>query len=123
MLYLISIMCTKIAILMLYVQLFGVRKAFRYGCFAMMGVVASYCVIFFFIEAFNCNPVEKVWHSLTYTGEFKCFNNSMVEFVIGGFNIATDLIIFLLPLPIIVNLQLNAKRKLGLLVVFGTGVL
>ncbi|KAL9100069.1 MAG: hypothetical protein Q9163_004510 [Psora crenata] len=46
----------------------------------------------------------------------------MVEFVIGGFNIATDLIILVMPVPIILNLQLERRRKLGLLVVFGTGV-
>jgi hypothetical protein len=123
MLYLISIMCTKIAILLLYVQLFGVRRPFRYLCFAMMGIVALYCVIFFFIEAFNCNPVEKVWHTLTYKGEFSCFDNSMVEFVIGGFNIATDVIILVMPVPIILNLHMDPRRKLGLLVVFSTGIL
>lgn len=123
MLYLISVMCTKIAILLLYVQLFGVRRPFRYLCFVMMGIVASYCVIFFFIEAFNCNPVEKVWHELTYIGKFSCFDNSMVEFVIGGFNIATDTIILVMPVPIILKLQMDRKRKLGLLLLFSTGVL
>ena len=88
-----------------------------------MGVVFSYCVIFFFIEAFNCNPVEKVWHNLTYAGPFTCFDNSMIEFVIGGFNIGTDFIILLLPIPIILHLQMDPKRKMGLFVVFGTGVL
>ena len=88
-----------------------------------MGIVASYCVIFFFIEAFNCNPVGKVWHELTYTGKFSCFDNSMVEFVIGGFNIATDTIILVMPVPIILNLQMDRKRKLGLLLLFSTGVL
>lgn len=123
MLYLLSIMCTKIAILLLYVQLFGIKRPFRYLCFAMMGVVASYCIIFFFIEAFNCNPVTKVWHSLTYKGKFSCFDNSMVEFVIGGFNIATDLIILVMPVPIILNLKMDLKRRLGLLVIFSTGIL
>lgn len=88
-----------------------------------MGIVASYCVIFFFIEAFNCNPVEKVWHGLTYTGKFSCFDNSMVEFVIGGFNIATDTIVLVMPVPIILNLQMDRKRKLGLLLLFSTGAL
>ena len=88
-----------------------------------MGAVVSYCTIFFFIEAFNCNPVEKVWHSLTYTGSFHCFDNSMVEFVIGGFNIGTDLIILVMPFPLILQLQMSYKRKVGLVFVFGTGIL
>ncbi|KAL8719756.1 MAG: hypothetical protein Q9225_003272 [Loekoesia sp. 1 TL-2023] len=122
MLYLVSIMCTKIAILMLYIQVFGIKKRFRYLCFSMMAVVVFYCTIFFFIEAFNCNPVEKVWHSLTYTGKFTCFDNTHIERVIGGFNIATDFIILVLPIPLILRLQLDPRRKLGLAIIFGTGV-
>ncbi|KAL8917289.1 MAG: hypothetical protein Q9172_005915 [Xanthocarpia lactea] len=122
MFYLISIMSTKIAILLLYNSLFGVKRWFRYLCYGMMVVVTSYCVIFFFIEAFNCNPVEKTWHALTYTGPAKCFDNSMVQFVIGGFNIATDLIILVMPMPIILKLNTDSKRKIGLLVIFSTGI-
>ncbi len=47
----------------------------------------------------------------------------MVEFVIGGFNIATDVIILVMPVPIILNLHMDPRRKLGLLVVFSTGIL
>ena len=123
MIYLISIMCIKLAILMLYVQVFRVKTRFRYLCFAMMAVVFSYCTIFFFIEAFNCNPVKKEWHVLTYQGPYTCFDNNMVEFVIGGFNIGTDLIILLMPIPLILGLQVDSRRRLGLLAIFGTGVL
>ncbi|KAL8861937.1 MAG: hypothetical protein Q9178_001807 [Gyalolechia marmorata] len=122
MLYLISIMSTKMAILLLYKSLFGIKRSFRYLCYGMMVVVTSYCVIFFFIEAFNCNPVQKTWHALTYTGPAKCFDNSMVQFVIGGFNIATDLIILVMPMPIILKLNTDLKRKIGLLVIFSTGI-
>lgn len=123
MLYLVGIMCTKLAIMLLYLQLFRINRVFRYLCFTMMGFVISYCVIFFFIEAFNCNPVAKVWHGLTYVGKYSCFDNSMVEFVIGGFNISTDFVILVMPVPLILGLQLDLKHKLGLLVVFATGIL
>lgn len=123
MLYLISIMATKIAILLLYKTLFGIKRSFRYLCYGMMVIVTSYCVIFFFIEAFNCNPVAKTWHALTFTGPAKCFDNSMIQFVIGGFNIATDFIILIMPMPIILDLNMDSKRKIGLLVIFSTGIL
>ena len=116
-------MCTKLAILLLYLNLFHVKKGFRYLCYAMMAFVVCYCVIFFFIEIFDCNPVEKVWHSLTYTGKATCFDYNMIEFVIGGFNIGTDVMIFILPVPMVLQLKMDVKRKVGLLVVFSTGVL
>ncbi|KAL8911248.1 MAG: hypothetical protein Q9171_003546 [Xanthocarpia ochracea] len=122
MLYLISMMSTKIAILLLYKILFQHTRSTRYLCYGMMFVVTSSCVIFFFIEAFNCNPVQKTWHALTYTGPAKCFDNTMVQFVIGGFNIATDLIILVMPIPHILSLDIKTKTKFGLLVIFSPGI-
>ncbi|KAL8929542.1 MAG: hypothetical protein Q9208_001211 [Pyrenodesmia sp. 3 TL-2023] len=123
MLYLISIMSTKIAILLLYKALFGIKRSFRYLCYGMMAIVISYCLIFFFILAFNCNPVQKTWHVQTFKGPAKCFAATTVQFVIGGFNIATDLVILVMPMPIILHLQMDLKRKIGLLVIFSTGIL
>lgn len=123
MLYLISIMSTKIAILLLYKALFGIKRSFRYLCYGMMVIVTSYSVIFFFILAFNCNPVRATWHVVTFEGPAKCFPATTVQFVIGGFNIATDLVILIMPIPIILQLQLDSKRKIGLLVIFSTGIL
>ena len=123
MLYLIAIMCTKLSILLLYLQLFRINRSFRYLCFGTMGFVVVYCVTFFFIEAFNCDPVVKVWHELSYVGPYKCFDNSMVEMVIGGFNIGTDLFILVMPIPLILGLQMDKKRKIGLLAIFATGIL
>ena len=122
MIYLISVMCTKLAILMLYVQVFRVKTRFRYLCFAMVAVVCLSCTILFFIEAFNCNPVKE-WYVLTYTEYYTCFDNNMVEFVIGGFNIGTDLFMLLMSIPLILGLQVDSRRKLGLLVIFSTRVL
>ena len=52
-----------------------------------------------------------------------CIPIIQVTTAIGGLNIATDLIIFIMPLPVIYRLQLNPKQKRGLLAVFATGAL
>ncbi|KAL9632398.1 MAG: hypothetical protein Q9204_003812 [Flavoplaca sp. TL-2023a] len=122
MLYLISMMSTKIAILLLYKALFGVKRSFRYLCYGMMAIVTSYCVIFFFILAFHCNPVQKAWQIITFRGPSKCFGIGTIQIVIGGFNIVTDFIILIMPMPIILGLNMDWKRKIGLLVIFGTGI-
>lgn len=38
-------------------------------------------------------------------------------------NIVTDIYVLILPIPRVLNLQLNIKRKLGLLLVFAGGLL
>ncbi|KAL8647916.1 MAG: hypothetical protein Q9210_005279, partial [Variospora velana] len=116
-------MSTKIAILLLYKALFGVKRSFRYLCYGMMVIVTAYCVIFFFIIAFNCNPVRKTWHTLSYCGPSKCLARTVIQFIIGGFNIATDFFILIMPMPIILHLKMDSNRKIGLLVIFGTGII
>ncbi|KAL8892184.1 MAG: hypothetical protein Q9192_005645 [Flavoplaca navasiana] len=115
-------MSTKIAILLLYKALFGVKRSFRYLCYGMMAIITSYCVIFFFILAFHCNPVQKAWQIITFRGPSKCFGIGTIQIVIGGFNIVTDFIILIMPMRIILGLNLDRKRKIGLLVIFGTGI-
>lgn len=123
MIYLLAIMCTKIAILLLYLQIFRVEKTFRYLCYTMIAFVSSYCITFFFLQAFSCNPVAKVWHSLTFVGKYSCIDYSKMDFVIGGFNIGTDFVILVMPFPLIWNLHLSFRHKIGLLMVFATGIL
>jgi len=41
----------------------------------------------------------------------------------GGINIAADLTIFILPLPIILKLQIPTSKKIGLSAIFATGLL
>ena len=85
-----------------------------------MAICGSYCLIFFFIYAFDCNPVQSTWNDLIQTD---CINIIRVTSAVGGLNIATDFIILVMPLPLISILQLQPKQKWGLLAVFATGIL
>ena len=122
MIYLISIMCIKLSILMLYVQVFRVKTRFRYPCFAMLAVVCLYCIIFFFIEAFNCNPVKE-WYVLTYKDLIRASIIIWSSPLLGALDIGTDLFMLLMSIPLILGLQVDSTRKLGLLVIFSTRVL
>ena len=123
MLYLLGIMCTKLSLLLLYLAIFEVKAWFRICCLSTMILVSVYCILFFFLYAFNCSPVEMTWHLIGWTRPGHCMNNIKVNFAIGGFNIATDLIIILLPMPVIGQLHLNLGRKIALLFIFSTGLL
>lgn len=104
---------------MLYVQVFRVKTRFRYLCFAMLAVVCLYCTIFFFIKAFNCNPVKE-WYVPTYKESYTCFDNSMVESAIGGFNIGTELFMLSMSIPLMLGFQVDPRRRMSLLVIFST---
>ncbi len=48
--------------------------------------------------------------------------NIPVGVVQGAVNVASDLYIFYLPIPVVWNLQLPLKKKLGVLATFTTGL-
>lgn len=113
-------MCpVKISILLQYRRVFAVR---------FMQLITFYAVIFMsawtvtlcFLLTLVCLPVAKFWDS-TIPGQ--CLDSLTIWYVLAGFNLATDLAIFCLPLPVIRSLQLPRKQKVMLIAVFGLGFL
>ena len=123
MIYFWGIMFTKLSILTFYLNVFKVNKLFRFLVYAMMGLVVSYCLIFFFITAFDCNPVAKNWNLIGWTGGGTCIDMIKVNYAAGGINIFTDTVTLVMPLPLIAQLQLDKVRKIGLFATFATGLL
>lgn len=87
-----------------------------------MAFSVAYCGACALVYLFRCTPPEKVWNDAL---PGKCIHDSMmmVDKVIGGFNILTDFLILVLPVPMIWGLSMTKSRKLALSAVFGTGLL
>ncbi|KAM0347332.1 hypothetical protein ACHAPU_004851 [Fusarium lateritium] len=65
-----------------------------------------------------CVPVAKFWDS-TLPG--RCLDLLTLWYVMAGFNLATDIGVFLIPLPVIKGLNLPMKQKIMLFMVFSLG--
>lgn len=68
---------------------------------------------------FTCYPVQKYW-DFTVT-EGKCLDRNAITFVNAGVNIATDLVLLAIPIPLLKNLQIPKKQKFILVGVFACG--
>lgn len=123
MLYFLGIMFTKLSILTLYIRIFQVKKMFRNLCYGMMAFTVVYLIMFFFLFAFNCNPPARTWHLIGWTGGGSCFDNIKTSYAVGGINIFTDVVILIMPIPLLSQLNLNFTHKIGLIAIFGTGIL
>lgn len=81
--------------------------------------------IYYLIDAafniFVCRPREKYWSPLMSTGS--CYNLDAMMQASGLFNVISDFAILMLPVRSIWKLQVPQRRKLGIFVVFATGVL
>lgn len=86
-----------------------------FGAFIMAWAVSQ-----IFVTVFDCVPVQKFWDgSLAGT----CTPNIPFWYINAAGNIATDLSIIILPLPILGKLQLRKKQKYFLVGIFSLGFL
>ena len=114
-----SLTCTKVSILLQYLRFF-VTKTARRACWAVMAIVGSYGLVALFGTCFMCVPVSYFWNK-TISGH--CMNAMAFWFTNAAMNIATDLTILILPMPVLYNLNLPTKQKRLLMGVFAFGIL
>ncbi|RAL64938.1 hypothetical protein DID88_001529 [Monilinia fructigena] len=100
-------------------MMFYVVQKFRYFCYAMMSSTIIYCLTFFFLIAFDCKDEHYTWH---FSVTASCIEITTLNIANGALNLATDVVIMIMPLPLIWNLQLQKAQKWGLLAVFSTGI-
>lgn len=118
--YKITLNVTKISILLLYLRIF-IQKWLRIGCYLILTLVITYGLIsVFYSSIFQCTPVSKAFQK-SIPGH--CINVRKTWQANAGFNIASDLMILVLPMPAIHSLQMSRKPKLGLIFLFGLGSL
>jgi len=115
--YKLNINLTKASILLLYLRIFIVKR-FRIICWIMLAIVVSYMIASTCAAIFQCTPIPRAWDK-TVPGT--CISITMNWYANAGFSIATDVIILLMPMPIIYSLRLQRNQKAGLMFVFALG--
>ncbi|KAI6886839.1 hypothetical protein KC360_g1932 [Hortaea werneckii] len=118
-LYALGILGFKLSLLSVYHQLAGFKKLYRRVLWVTMALVTLNSVAFAFVFAFSCDPPAKVWDD-DIAGS--CVNEVAFYFAISGATIALDLLVIVLPFPIIQGLQLDVRKKIGLGALFGLGI-
>lgn len=85
----------------------------------MIGIVGSYCIASVIATIFQCQPLGRAFDKSI---EGTCIQNNKFWFANAGFSIATDIIILLLPMPLVYQLQIPVAQKLALAGVFCLGI-
>ena len=116
--YLLALLGYKMSILCLYLRIFDVDQLFRYCTWAVMFITFGYLFSNIWTQIFGCRPVAKTW---TPDLPGHCIQTFKADYGYGSLNIITDLLIFVLPLPMVWRLQLSPRDKLGVSVIFVTG--
>jgi len=67
-----------------------------------------------------CSPVSIIWGPTFPVG---CINLLTFNYFNAAFHILTDILLAVVPIPVLAKLQLSRKRKIALAITFGVGIL
>ncbi|KAI9852917.1 MAG: hypothetical protein M1838_003711 [Thelocarpon superellum] len=116
--YDVSLQLIKCSILLLYIRIFIVRT-FRIISYVLIGFLSAFSLTLVLVDAFGCTPIQKQWEFLE---PGKCVNLDDTYWFASAIFILTDLIILLMPLPMVWRLHMPASQKFGLSLLFGLGI-
>jgi hypothetical protein len=107
----------KISILHFYLQVFP-QKPFRVIVYILMGICSCFWIATLFAGAFFCTPPEKQWYPDLpgHCGERRLFTSVPTSTDLG-----VEILVILLPMPLLWKLQMPTGRKIALMFVFGLG--
>ena len=113
----------KIALFLFYLRLFSQHQRTKLMIYLGIGINAVFHVISFALVLCFCSPRPKRNIIQSFNTRHCTFDAFTLGIFQGSFNLASDIYIFVLPIPVLSKLQLSKKKKIGVSVIFVTGSL
>ncbi len=109
---------TKLSLLTFYLQL-SPQRWFRMAVQISLGIVGVYTIVITTMLLFHCSPVQKAFDPTITSGG--CIDIAILFIATAVSNIVTDIILFVLPIRMVLQLRMGVGQKIGAIVVFGIG--
>ncbi|KAF4765332.1 hypothetical protein N7455_004913 [Penicillium solitum] len=117
-LWVLSLSCTKISILFLYLSIFPVTWVVRV-CWTTMGVIVAWTIGTILAGCLICRPFAYNWDQSIPGGS--CGNQVTSFTVTGIINLLTDVVVLVTPMPLLYGLQMATYKKVTFITIFGLG--
>ncbi|KAG8628913.1 hypothetical protein KVT40_002778 [Elsinoe batatas] len=122
-LYCIAVSFFKFALCFAYLRIttngLAVRT-YRRVIIATMAFTLTFMIYYCAVVIFACTPIQKFWNRPT---PGKCLPVPMVYYSPAVITIIVDIVLFLLPIPLVLPLRMNRRRKIGLIITFLLGLM
>jgi rhodopsin domain-containing protein len=115
--YLASVALPKLSALFFYLRVFVYRKG-RVFAYIVIGLIILNWIVFSISAILQCRPIAYWWDSTIKEGV--CFNVQIYYRAMCVPNIATDVIVLLLPISSLIQLKLPLLKKAALCFIFLT---
>jgi hypothetical protein len=113
----------KLSILLLFLRIFGLtHQKTRIAVWVLIVIVASIGISGFFGFLFLCSPVKKLFVFNT-PGQCNFPAITKLSRAQSVMHVVTDLLITIVPIPMVVRLNLPTPQRLGVLAVMTTGLI
>ncbi|KAJ5111305.1 hypothetical protein N7532_001840 [Penicillium argentinense] len=119
--YNLSLILAKLSALIFYTSIFRIRS-FLIVTYITMGflvIAGLWMVLSGFVF---CVPVHEFWSLNTASRLKHCLPEGPVWFTNAGIQIFTDVVILILPMPVLSRLRLPKRQRAGIMLVFGVGI-
>lgn len=120
--YVMTIVLTKISFLCFCLRIFP-NQSIRMGVYALLAISIAYGLTSTIVTLFNCLPVSYIWTSWDGQHTGKCINFSIFAWAHAAINIALDIAIIGVPIPELLRLSMNMKKKVYVVAMFSVGAL
>jgi hypothetical protein len=111
---------------LLYLRIFPkeISKRFNYVGWTIIGALVAYFLAFYVVFIMECQPISYFWNQWDGEHEGYCVDVQTSAYMNGGINIFFDLVVFFLPIPKLMKLQVrDTRRKVGVILTFLVGLM
>ena len=111
---------SKLSILLMYLRIFPQASTFRYAVCVVSAFVVSYGIATVCTNLFSCSPIAGSW-DLAYATTAKCINRPAFYLAQAALGIVADFATVAIPIPVIGKLQMDTRKKVGVIVLLSMG--
>lgn len=120
--YMLAEMFAQLSILAFYIRVFGKSSEFvRKGTFVLMSISICFGIANTFSMIFQCTPIPFFWTSWAGESTGSCIDINLFSWIRASIQIAVDVSILSLPLPSLIKLQMNRRKKFQVMLMFALG--
>jgi hypothetical protein len=123
--YLLTLTLVKLSILVFYLS-FATERTFRNlvrVCIVAVTIIGAGMILCMAIQCPRRPQFALSADMLNNQGRIYCFDMRIVFYWQAAFNMASDLVILVLPLPLLYRLRMHKVKRLSVLAVFSIGLL
>lgn len=117
--YPIAFTLPKLAVCMLYLQVFSVHHRTRQITLSLIAFLTVNCIAWLVPSVTVCHPISAFWNPEEH--QSKCINYNIFGTWISLPNIASDLVMLVLPMPLLWKMHASVARRFGLIITFAAG--